>query len=119
MLQIAVSQDVKSLIVPLLLLVICLVGCNPTDAKDIAADGGKLAETAARSASNAGVAASVNTMLGLHKDVDLAGLHIEADGGTVTVGGHVKTAKEKKLVLELANKTRRVEKVVDKLRVEP
>lgn len=101
-----------------LLLALVLAGCNPTDTKDLAQDGGKIAETAARAAGNAGVAAKVNTMLGLHKDVDISGLHIEADGGTVTVGGHVGTAKEKKLVLDLAFKTRGVDKIVDKLRVE-
>ena len=58
-------------------------------------------------------------MLGLHKDVDISGLHIEAEGGTVTVGGHVNSKKEKALVLELANKTRGVDKVIDDLRVEP
>lgn len=100
------------------LVTLVLAGCNPTDTKDLAQDGGKVAETALRAASNAGVAAKVNTMLGLHKDVNLSGLHIEADGGTVTVSGHMGSAKEKKLVLDLANKTRGVDKVVDKLRVE-
>jgi len=96
-----------------------VVGCNSQDAKDLGQDAGKLAETAGRSAANAGVAVKVNTMLGLHKDVDISGLHIEAEGGKVTVGGHVNTKQEKALVLNLANKTRGVEKVIDKLRVEP
>lgn len=96
-----------------------LVGCNPTDAKDITQDAGKLAESAGRSAANASVAAKVNTALGLRKSVDMSGLHVEAEGGTVTIGGHVKTKKEKALVLEIARDTRGVDKVIDDLRVEP
>lgn len=102
-----------------ILAMVILGGCNSQDAKDITSDAGKLAETAGRSAANAGVAAKVNTMLGLHKDVDISGLHIEAEGGKVTVGGHVRTKQEKSLVLNLANKTRGVDKVIDDLRVEP
>lgn len=106
-------------VMPIVLAGFLLAACNSTDAKDITQDAGKLAETAGRSAANAGVAAKVNTMLGLHKDVDISGLHIEAEGGTVTVGGHVNSKKEKALVLELTNKTRGVDKVVDRLRVQP
>lgn len=106
-------------LIPALLGLVILTGCNSQDAKDISQDAGKLAETAGRSAANAGVAAKVNTMLGLHKDVDISGLHIEAEGGKVTVGGHVRTKQEKALVLNLANKTRGVDKVVDDLRIEP
>jgi len=100
-------------------LALLIAGCNPTDAKDISQDAGKLAESAGRSAANASVAVKVNTALGLRKSVDMSGLHVEAEGGTVTIGGHVKSKKEKALVLEIARDTRGVDKVIDNLRVEP
>lgn len=98
---------------------VALTACNPTDAKELTSDAGDLAETAARSAANAGVAAKVNTALSLRKGVHMEGLHIEAEAGTVTVGGHVKTQKEKDLILEIARETRGVDKLIDELRVEP
>lgn len=100
-------------------LALFIIGCNPTDAKDLTQDAGKLAESAGRSAANASVAAKVNTALGLRKSVDMSGLHVEADGGTVKIGGHVKTRKEKALVLEIARDTRGVDKVIDEIRVDP
>lgn len=103
----------------LLVVVLVLGGCNATDAADLKGDAGKLAESAARSAVNASVVAKVNTALSLRKGVHMEGLHIEGEAGTITVGGHVRTAAEKKLVLEIARETRGVEKLVDKLRVEP
>lgn len=113
-------------LIPALALALTLTACNPTDAKelksdvgDIATEAGDLAESAARSAGNATVAAKVNTALSLRKGVHMEGLHIEAEGGTVTVGGHVSTQKEKDLVLTIARETRGVEKLIDELRVEP
>ncbi len=100
-------------------ILLVMAGCNPTDAKDLSQDAGKLAESAGRAAANASVAAKVNTHLGLRKDVDMTGLHIEAEGGTVTVGGHVNSKAEKTRVIQIANQTKGVEKVIDKLRVEP
>lgn len=97
---------------------LAFAGCNPTDAKELANDSGKLAETTVRSAANASVAAKVNTALSLRKSVDMSGLHVEAEGGTVTIGGHVNSVKEKKLVLEIVRDTRGVDKVIDKIRVE-
>ena len=47
----------------------------------------------------------------------MRGLHIEADGGTVTVGGHVRNVEEKKRVLDTVEGIRGVEKVIDKLNV--
>jgi osmotically-inducible protein OsmY len=96
-----------------------LSGCNPTDAKDMSQDGGKFAETAIRSAANASVAAKVTTMLGLHEDVNILDLKVEAEGDTVTISGRVKTKKERDLIIGLANKTRGVGKVIDKLEVKP
>lgn len=96
-----------------------LAGCNVTDSQELTNDAGKLAETATRSVANASLAVKVNTHLSLRKGVDMSGLRIESEGGTVTVLGHVHTPKEKSLILTLARETRGVERVVDKLRVDP
>lgn len=98
---------------------LAIVGCNDQDAKELGQDTGKLVETAARSARNAGPVVAVNTVLGLRKDVDISGLRVTAEGSTVTIGGHVKSKKEKNTVLELAKNTKGVEKLVDEIRVEP
>jgi hypothetical protein len=109
----------KAAIALAIIAAIIITGCNKQDAKDLTKDAGKLAETAARSAKNAGPVMAVNTVLGLRKGVDITGLHITAQGSTVTVGGHVKTKKEKALILEITQETRGVDKVIDELRVEP
>lgn len=96
-----------------------LVGCNATDSQELTQDVGKVAETATRSLANASLAVKVNTHLSLRKGVDMSGLRVESEGGTVTVSGHVHTPQEKSLVLTIARETRGVERVVDKLRVEP
>lgn len=96
-----------------------ITGCNDQDAKDLGQDTGKLVETAARSARNAGPVVAVNTVLGLRKDLDISRLRVTAEGSTVTIGGHVKTKKEKATVLELAKNTKGVEKLIDEIRVEP
>ncbi|MCB0826636.1 MAG: BON domain-containing protein [Armatimonadetes bacterium] len=105
--------------IPFLVLAVCVVGCNSKDANDITRDAGKLAETTVRSVANATVAVKVNTALSLRKGVHMENLHIESEGSTVTIGGHVETSSEKKLIMEIAKETRGVEKVVDDLRVEP
>lgn len=97
---------------------ITLIACNPTDSSELTGDAGKFAETAVRSISNASVAVKVNTALSLRKGVHMEGLHVESEGGIVTIGGHVGTQKEKNLVLSIAKETRGVEKLIDKLRVE-
>lgn len=101
------------------LLLACLAGCNSQDAGDLKRDAAQLGETAKRAATNATVAAKVNTALSLRKGIDMKGLHIENTAGTVTVGGHVRTPEEKRLVLDVVNNTRGVDKVVDQLRIEP
>jgi osmotically-inducible protein OsmY len=102
-----------------LLVGLLLVGCNATDSQELTQDVGKVAETATRSLANASLAVRVNTHLSLRKGVDMSGLRVESEGGTVTVSGHVHTPQEKSLVLTIARETRGVERVVDKLRVEP
>lgn len=103
------------LLLPLALL---LVGCNSKDAAELSHDAGQLAKTAVRSAGNAQLVARIEGALAQRKGVDVSGLHIENTGGTVTVGGHVRSAKEKSLVISTVEGIRGVEKVVDKLRIE-
>lgn len=96
-----------------------LVACNSKDAADLTHDVGQVAKTATRAAGNAQLVARIEATLADRKGVDVSGLHIENTSGTVTVGGHVRTAHEKNLVIQTVNGIRGVDKVVDQLRVEP
>lgn len=100
------------------LVLLAAFGCNPRDAGNISRDTGNLVKHTGEALGSATVAGKVNTVLSLRKGVDMSGLHIEADDGTVTVGGHVRNAEEKQRVLETVNNTRGVEKVIDKLRIQ-
>ena len=102
---------------PLLPFTFLLVACNSKDAADLSRDVGKVAKTATRAAGNAQLAGRVNAALAQRKGVDMSGLHVESEGGTVTLGGHVRTAKEKRTVLDTVNGIRGVDKVVDKLTI--
>jgi hyperosmotically inducible protein len=95
-----------------------LIACNAQDAADLKHDVGQVAKTATRAAGNAQLVARANATLAQTKGVDVSGLHIEATGGTVTVGGHVRTAEEKRKVVATVGDIRGVDKVVDQLRVE-
>lgn len=102
----------------LALLAFLAVGCNPTDAKELSQDAGRLGKTVGKAVGNGQLAARVNAALANRKGVDMSGLHIEAKDGVVTVGGHVRNAEEKRRVLETVNDQRDVKKVVDKLRIQ-
>lgn len=102
-----------------LALVTCaLSGCNSTDSKELKDDAGKLVKTAGRAVGNAQLAARVNGALVNRKGIDMSGLHVEAENGVVTLGGHVRNAKEKALVVETTEGVRGVQKVVNKLRIQ-
>jgi len=101
----------------LLLLVGAAIGCNSTDATDLKRDATQLGQTAQRAATNATVAGKVNAALALRKGVDMKGLHVSAEGGVVTIGGHVGSAQEKKTVLDVANNTVGVERVIDQINI--
>ena len=103
----------------LLLVIVTLLalGCNPRDAENITRDAGSLAKSTAQAAGSAQLAGRVNSVLVQRKGVDMSGLHIEAQDGVVTVGGHVRDAAEKRRVLDTVEGIRGVEKVVDKLRI--
>lgn len=101
----------------LLLLVGAAIGCNSTDATDLKRDATQLGQTAQRAATNATVAGKVNAALALRKGVDMKGLHVSTEGGVVTIGGHVGSAQEKKTVLDVANNTVGVERVIDQINI--
>ena len=94
-----------------------LVGCNSHDAADLSHDAGQLAKTAVRSVGNGQLVARIEGQLAQTKGVDVSGLHVENEGGTVTLSGHVRTAHEKAIVLNRVREIRGVDRVVDKLRI--
>ena len=98
---------------------ILLAGCNAKDASDLQRDVGQVTKTAVRAAGNAQVVARVNAALAQRKGVDMSGLRIENTGGTVTVSGRVRTADERRIVMDTVRGIRGVDKAIDKLRVAP
>jgi osmotically-inducible protein OsmY len=88
-----------------------LTGCNAQDARNIAQDTGRIAKDAGVAAGNAQLAARVNTTLAQRKGVHLAGLHVEAKDGVVTISGHVNDANEKRIVRETVEGIRGVDKL--------
>ena len=101
----------------LLIPVLAIFGCNSKDAAELKQDAGKLVKTASRAATNGQVVVRVNAALAQRKGVDMEGLHIENEGGVVTVGGRVRTAKERTIVMDTVRGIRGVDKAIDKLRV--
>lgn len=95
-----------------------VAGCNSQDASDLKRDVGQVAKTATRAAGNAQLVVRANATLAQRKGVDVSGLHLEATGGTLTVGGHVKSKEEKATVLATVKEIRGVDKVVDELRIQ-
>jgi len=97
-----------------------LAGCNPQDAKNLGQDTATLAKDTTQALGSATLASKVNTVLALRKGVDMSGLHIDAQGGTVTIGGHVRNSEEKKRILDTVDGIRGVDKIVSTdLRVQP
>ncbi len=112
-------RSILPLAVSISALSIALSGCNAKDASDLSHDLGQTAKTATRAAGNAQLVIRINAALAQRKGVDVSGLHFDNDKGTVTAGGHVRTAKEKNTVLNAVKEIRGVDKVIDKLRIEP
>ena len=103
-----------------LLMMGLLAGCNPQDAKNLGQDTATLAKDTTQALGSATLASKVNTVLALRKGVDMSGLHIDAQDGTVTIGGHVRNSEEKKRILDTVDGIRGVDKIVSKdLRVQP
>ena len=103
-----------------LLIMGLLAGCNPQDAKNLGQDTATLAKDTTQALGSATLASKVNTVLALRKGVDMSGLHIDAQDGTVTIGGHVRNSEEKKRILDTVDGIRGVDKIVSTdLRVQP
>ena len=94
-----------------------LVGCNPKDRTSLAEDSQRLAKTAGDSLTNASLAGKVNGVLAVWKGVEMHGFEVQAEKGVITLDGTVRTHAEKATILEVTNKVRGVDKVVDKLKV--
>ena len=106
-----------SVCVCLSLLTLPLFGCNEKDANALKEDTRKLSNDIGPILKNSSLAAKVTAHLTLHKGVDMAGLHIDAQDGIATVSGHVKDANAKKVVISVVKETTGVDKVVDKLEI--
>jgi osmotically-inducible protein OsmY len=100
------------------LLAVTLAGCNPRDAGDLAQDARNLSRHTGQALGSATLAGKVNTVLSLRKGVDMSGLHIEAQDGVVTIGGHVRNAEERRRIVQTVNGIRGVDKVIDQMRVQ-
>jgi osmotically-inducible protein OsmY len=96
-----------------------LIGCNPQDAQNLTQDTRQLAEHTGQALGSASLAAKVNTVLSIRKGVDMSGLHVEAKGGVVTLGGHVRNAEERRRIVDTVEGIRGVDKVVDNLHIQP
>ena len=118
-----IVKDLRQIYVRFIVLalvgLVIVSGCNSNDATNLKQDASQLGKTATRAAANATVAGKVNMALSLRKGVSIKNLHVEAEGNVVTIGGHVNTALEKQTVLDVANNTIGVDRVVDQIRVEP
>lgn len=97
-----------------------LAGCNSQDAKNLGHDTAAIAKDTTHALGSATLAGKVNSVLALRKGVDMSGLHIEAENGTVTISGHVRNKEEKQRVIDTVDGIRGVDKIVSKdLRVQP
>jgi osmotically-inducible protein OsmY len=97
---------------------LAIAGCNSEDASNLGQDAKNVAQHAGQAIGGVTLATKVNTALGLRKNIDIKGLHIEAKDGVVTVGGHVSSREEKQRVLDTVDNTVGVDTVIDQLRVE-
>lgn len=96
-----------------------LCGCNRQDTENLKRDVGTLAKSSSKAAENAALAGKVNAKLATTKGISMSGLHVEAENGTVTLGGHVRDKAERDRVLHTVQETTGVEKVVSNLRIQP
>jgi osmotically-inducible protein OsmY len=95
-----------------------LIGCNAQDVHNLSQDLGQTAQHTGEALNNAKLAASVNSVLIQRKGVDMSGLHVEAKDGVVTLGGHVRSTHERKLIVETVESVRGVNKVINNLHVQ-
>lgn len=94
-----------------------LAGCNTRDRSELTESASKLGKVAVRSAGNAQLAAQVTTRLAQTKGIRAEDVHVESEGGKVTLSGSIRNRAEKAKILELTKEIRGVETVVDKMTV--
>lgn len=93
-------------------------GCNPRDTGNLAQDTKQLAQDTGQSLGNAKIAGSVVTVLSLRKGVDMSGIRVQAEGGTVTLNGTVRNREELHRVVQTVQNTRGVDKLINNLKVQ-
>ena len=109
----------KRWILPAVLLVMVAGGCNQRDAGNLAQDARSISRHTGQALGSASLAAKVNTVLSLRKGVDMSGLHVDAQDGVVTLSGHVRNIQERRRIVQTVNGIRGVDKVVDRMRIQP
>src|SRR5689334_21781143 len=86
-----------------------LAGCNPQDAQNLTQDTRQLAQHTGQALGSASLAAKVNSALAMRKGVDMSGLHVDVQGGTVTLGGHVRNREERTRIVDTVEGVRGVD----------
>jgi hyperosmotically inducible protein len=94
-------------------------GCNPRDAGNLAQDTRKMAQDTGQALGGLTLAGKVEAVLSVAKDVNVTGLHVEAQDGVVTLSGHVASGAERRRVARIVNLVRGVDKIVNNIRVQP
>ena len=103
----------------LALLLALLPGCNSQDTRNLERDTTSLARDTGQALGSASLNGKVASVLALRKGVDMSGLHIESQGSTVIISGHVRNQEEKSRIRDTVEGIRGVDKVdLQNLRVE-
>ena len=113
-----IKQESGNLVCGLLLLPVLflLSGCNEKDAKSLATDSRKLAQSSGVALGNATLAGKVNSVLAVWKGVEM-GFKVEAEDGKVTLSGEVRNAEERQRILNVVQSIRGVDKIINKLTI--
>jgi hyperosmotically inducible protein len=101
------------------LAMILSAGCNPRDAGNLAQDTRKIAQDTGQAFGSMTLAGKVEAVLSVIKNVNVTGMHVEAQDGVVTLNGHVASAAERRRVVHMVNQIRGVDRIVDNLRIQP
>ena len=113
-----IKRESGNLVCGLLLLPVLflLSGCNEKDAKNLAADSQKLAQSSGVALGNATLAGKVNSVLSVWKGVEMS-FKVEAEDGKVTLSGEVRNPEERQRILNVVQNIRGVDKIINKLTI--
>ena len=100
----------------LLLVLFSLAGCNEKDAKNLATDSQKLAQSSGVALGNATLAGKVNSVLSIWKGVEMS-FKVEAEDGRITLSGEVRNPEERQRILNVVQNIRGVDKIINKLTI--